>query len=143
MANEQQRERERGTSPAESDRGVVGERERYGASPRSQRGSESTAVRQQPRGYPSSLETPGYRGAFLASPWELMRRMSEDLDRLFDTFQPGRFQGSESSGALWAPELEVERRCLDFLGWFDRLFVRVIVLLVRSSAFCGSCRSLS
>jgi HSP20 family protein len=56
------------------------------------------------------MESPGFRGGFASSPWELMRRMSEDLDTLFESFGPRRFQGSESSGALWAPDIEVERK---------------------------------
>jgi HSP20 family protein len=102
MNDEQQR-------PIESGEANVGDRERYGSSPRTQRGGGSGMV-QRRRDPGSQVYERGYPAAHLSSPWELMRRMSEDLDRLFETFQPSRVPGTESYGSMWAPELEMERR---------------------------------
>ena len=59
---------------------------------------------------PSAMDIPAYRGAFLSSPWELMRRMSEDMDRLFQSLASGKLQTGESEVSLWAPDIEVERK---------------------------------
>ena len=52
-----------------------------------------------------------------ASPWELMRRMSEEMDQLFESLggapsTPGRRRGSEltSTAPVFVPNIEVQRR---------------------------------
>ena len=107
--SDEQRERNSESRSVDSSRGEVGERERYGTQRRGQRGSGS-GMMQRPREPGSYLYGPGYPSAMMGGPWEVMRRMSEDLDRLFDSFHTGRQRGLESGGGMWAPELEVERR---------------------------------
>ena len=109
MPDQQQRERESAREQGETGRSKVEERERYGSVRRTPAGRESMAVGQRRQWQPSVMDIPGYRGAFLSSPWELMRRMSEDMDRLFESFQSGQLQTEEGRGA-WSPQLEVERQ---------------------------------
>lgn len=58
--------------------------------------------------------TPSLFGAGLPSPLGLMRRMMEDMDRMFDDFGFGRGLSSQRSegaaGALWWPQVEVLER---------------------------------
>ena len=80
---------------------------------------ESTAVtQQQPRtgmmrqsrmpSMPSILAVTPYN--FLAtSPFQLMRRMIEDMDRMFETFNPSTASGSVTP-EIWAPPIEVAER---------------------------------
>ena len=109
MNDEQQRERGSESRSLETSQGEIGERERYGTSRRGQRGG-GTGLTRRGREPGSYLYGPGSLGAFAASPWEVMRRMSEDLDRLFDSFHGGRSRGLETSGSMWNPEVEMEQR---------------------------------
>jgi HSP20 family protein len=80
---------------------------------------ESTAVtQQQPRtgmmrqsrmpSMPSILAVTPYD--FLAtSPFQLMRRMMEDMDRMFEAFNPSAASGSVTP-EIWAPPIEVAER---------------------------------
>lgn len=117
MNDERQRGRGSGSQEGQSGQGIVGERERYGSSQRSprERGGGGLGM-QRRRDSGASLDAPRHPVSYLTSPWELMRRMSEDMDRLFEAFHPGRMQGMQgmqgmqSGGGMWAPELEMERR---------------------------------
>jgi HSP20 family protein len=79
------------------------------------------------RGGTSTAVTRPELHAFSASPFALMRRMAEDMDRMFESFGFGRgrpgprrwsdlpesFGGSELS--VWVPEIEVVEREGEFL----------------------------
>ena len=97
-----------------------------------------TAVQEPPRGERSGGESSGSRtparrgtigtalagrggpGGLATSPWEMMRRMTEDLTDLFDSFgvgtgtatAPGRPRAETglSTFATWAPRIELEQR---------------------------------
>jgi HSP20 family protein len=93
----------------------------------------SGMARQQPSAFPSSLATsPGLlAGAFMANPFEFMRRLSADMDRAFDDVGFGRGTlaplGATSAGrglaggglageaAVWAPQIETFRRGNDLV----------------------------
>ena len=72
--------------------------------------------------FPSS-----YYGGFGGGPFSVMRRISEDMDRLFDAFGFGRSlfptfgesalpgYSSESGSSLWAPHIEISERDGNFL----------------------------
>lgn len=81
------------------------------------RGGESsgTAVRRAPSGWPANLVF----GGTGASPWELMRQMSEDMDRLFQSLGTGLAPGSRTatlsgrgstSPPILLPQIEVTQR---------------------------------
>jgi HSP20 family protein len=57
------------------------------------------------RGFDPFLLSP--REFFSANPFSLMRRMSEEMDRIFGDFGQGRSQGESS---VWAPAIEVAER---------------------------------
>ena len=81
----------------------------------------SGAVRPHRGALPSSAS---YFGALGGGPLAMMRRISEDMDRLFESFGFGRglfpsdfggadpagFGGTEEASSLWAPHIEVYER---------------------------------
>jgi HSP20 family protein len=80
---------------------------------------------QQRRG---TSQFPSPYGSFAGGPFSVMRRISEDMDRLFDAFGFGRglfpapfgqsglsSQGGEGSSSLWTPHIEVHQRDGKFL----------------------------
>ena len=83
---------------------------------RSQRGAG------QPSGGLSrrASSTPALGGLWGASPFTIMRRMMEDMDRLFDEYVPGRFAPPSERrdlqsrdrpfAALWEPQVDVVQR---------------------------------
>jgi HSP20 family protein len=115
-----------------------------GASPSSQQGTNQRTAGQQ-SGWQSpdknELSTgdalqqrrgtslfPSYYGSLGGGPLSMMRRISEDMDRLFDSFGFGRGlfpasfgqsslpgYGGESPSSLWAPHIEVSERDGKFL----------------------------
>jgi HSP20 family protein len=42
-----------------------------------------------------------------ASPWQMMRRMQEDMDRVFGQFLGGQSQGETGNRTSWAPSVDV------------------------------------
>ena len=85
------------------------------------------AVQEAPRGERSGTALVSRGGAFPAgfatSPWEMMRRMTEDLTDLFDSFGIGtgtatvparaRVPSAETGASMfatWAPRVELEQR---------------------------------
>lgn len=76
------------------------------------RQERSGSIQRRPRGHEEVL---GFPGAFASSPFELMRRMSHEMDRafdrMFDDFGFGRglsrspFAGAQGGGT-WSPRIE-------------------------------------
>ncbi len=75
----------------------------------------------QPRGSTASV-SPSY-GGFGSGPFSAMRRISDEMDRLFDSFGFGRlfpggpgqmtptsYAGHEATASLWSPHVEVSER---------------------------------
>jgi len=94
-------------------------------SPDKNESSTGNAV-QQRRG--TSLFPSSYYGSLGGGPLSMMRRISEDMDRLFDSFGFGRGllqnpsgqstlsgYGGEGTSSLWAPHIEVSERDGKFL----------------------------
>jgi HSP20 family protein len=84
-----------------------------------QRGSQRRQGWQQPSS--SALQTRGsafaspYLGGYGSGPFSMMRRITDEMDRLFENFGLGRSffpsdLGSESSASLWSPHVEVSER---------------------------------
>jgi HSP20 family protein len=79
------------------------------------RNDEFLPARRDPsRGLAAGRDDPawGSPAAFSASPWQLMRRMHEDVDRLFGQFFGGAGPGGMMPAALgqlgqWAPSMDV------------------------------------
>jgi HSP20 family protein len=74
---------------------------------------------QQPRGQAGlqrrDFFPPSLSSAWGGSPFSLMNRFAEEMDRLFDNFGFGRSQlaprgWGEKEGSLWSPQLEVFER---------------------------------
>jgi HSP20 family protein len=90
--------------------------QRTGLRPAGTEGGSRVAVHE--RGGPGST-TLARQDLFSASPFALMRRMAEDMDRMFESFGFGRSrfaprlwselpeQFGEAELAVWAPEIEV------------------------------------
>jgi len=47
---------------------------------------------------------------FTANPFSMMRRMSEEMDRIFGDFGFGRGQSGAGGGGMWSPAIEVAQR---------------------------------
>ena len=45
-----------------------------------------------------------------ASPFQLMRRMMEEMDRMVEAFNPSMGQSGAATSQLWSPPIEVSRR---------------------------------
>jgi HSP20 family protein len=103
-----------------------------------QRSHESGAGGQRSGEYPSTQQSsrtglstrgtssvPGYYGGFGGSgPFALMRRISDEMDRMFENFGMGRgffpaefgqggmpaYGGGESMASLWSPHVEISER---------------------------------
>lgn len=81
-----------------------GDKEATGQPKASEAGQQTTAMQRSGgrRGMPSLFSlTP--RDFFRASPFELMRRFTEDMDRFFEGTGPGWSTGS----SLWSPPIEI------------------------------------
>lgn len=78
--------------------------------------------RQQASLLPSVFSAPPdlLTGAFLSNPFGFMRRMSEEMNRIFESGAMGgplaQFGGSEqSAAATWMPQIEIDRRGDEFV----------------------------
>ena len=81
------------------------------------RNEESLPVRREQRGLTpwSDLNSPTSGSLFSASPWQMMRRMQEDMDRIFGQFfQPGT-QQLEQARQGWQPSLDVSETDREWL----------------------------
>jgi HSP20 family protein len=70
-------------------------------------GGSRVAVREREGAGSTAL---GRQDLFSASPFALMRRVAEDMDRMFESFGFGRGRFAEPELAVWAPEIEVFER---------------------------------
>ncbi len=114
------------SSSADAERSITtsdesARRERTEATARDREGARGTSVTRRPN---------VFRGSFPTTPWELMRRMSEELDQLVETLgatrtgmEPRSFSGPAASTAArgladvdvtgtapWVPQIDVIRR---------------------------------
>ena len=93
---------------------------RAGRSPGGEGSSQGSPAGRSATGTALAAGGPISPAGFGASPWEMMRRMSEDLTSLFDSFGIGtgatgarpRTPSAETgrSFATWAPRIELEQR---------------------------------
>jgi HSP20 family protein len=74
-----------------------------------ERGAEGRSGGLTKRGLSSPFFALTPRDIFTASPFELMRRFSEDMDRLFEGVGP-RWGAMQEEGGLWSPPIEVSEQ---------------------------------
>jgi HSP20 family protein len=89
----------------------AGEKERGSQGHMQRRASDSgrsldSGEKGMARRAPASLFSLTPRDVFSASPFDLMRRFTEDMDRFFEGTSPGR----SSSMPLWSPPIEVSEQ---------------------------------
>jgi HSP20 family protein len=74
-----------------------------------ERGAEGRSGGLAKRGFSSPFFALTPRDIFTASPFELMRRFSEDMDRLFEGVGP-RWAAMPEESTLWSPPVEVSEQ---------------------------------
>jgi HSP20 family protein len=79
-----------------------------------ERGAEGRSGGLAKRGFSSPFFALTPRDIFTASPFELMRRFSEDMDRLFEGVGP-RWGAMPEESTLWSPPVEVSEQAGQFV----------------------------
>jgi HSP20 family protein len=79
-----------------------------------ERGAEGRSGGLAKRGFSSPFFALTPRDIFTASPFELMRRFSEDMDRLFEGVGP-RWGAMAEESTLWSPPVEVSEQAGQFV----------------------------
>ena len=97
-----------------SQRGQTGQAQRSG-----QGWQQPSASALQARGGPSMSPYGGYGRLYSGGPFSMMRRITDEMDRLFEGFGLGRglfpaefgqFGSGEGTSSLWSPHVEVSQR---------------------------------